>query len=113
MAPIDPAPIQLSAEIWATLAFVIVAFWGIAGWALVRTLGQEDRKVELLEHQDRIDSYSPRALADLREFVEENPEDPYTADARDRYNRCVDTLEGTDRHFYDWSDEEIERLERL
>lgn len=110
---VDPVPLQLSAEVWAMLAFVLVAFWGIAGWALVRTLRQEDRKVELLERQDRIDSYSPRALADLRAFVENNPEDPYVADARRRYNRCVETLRETDRQFYDWSEEEIDRLERL
>lgn len=106
-------PIQLTGEVWAIMLFTILAFWGIAGWALVRTLRQEDRKVEMLEHQDRIDTYSPKALADLREFIENNPEDPYTADARRRYNECVETLKGTDRQFYDWSDEEIERLERL
>lgn len=110
---IELVPLQLTGGVIATLVFVLVAFWGVAGWALVRTLGQEDRKVELLETQDRIDTYSPTALADLRAFVENNPEDPYVADARRRYNDCVETLETTDRHFYDWSDEEIERLERL
>ncbi|MFC6904902.1 hypothetical protein [Halalkalicoccus tibetensis] len=110
---VDPVPLQLTGEVWATIAVVVVAFWGVAIWALIRTLRQEDRKVELLEGQDRIDSYSPRALADLREFVENNPEDPYVADARRRYNECVETLKGTDRQFYDWSEEEIDRLERL
>lgn len=110
---VDLVPLQLTGGVIATLAFVIVSFWGIAGWALVRTLRQEDRKVELLETQDRIDTYSPKALADLRAFVENNPEDPYVADARRRYNECVETLERTDQHFYDWSTEEIARLERL
>lgn len=110
---VDPVLLQVTAAVWATLAFVLVSFWGIAGWALVRTLRQEDRKIELLERQDRIDSYSPKALADLRTFVENNPEDPYTADARRRYNECVETLRETDRQFYDWSEEEIDRLERL
>lgn len=107
------APIQLTGEVWATMIFTILAFWGIAIWALVRTLSQEDRKVELLEHQDRIDTYSPRALSDLREWIEENPDDPYAPDARRRYNECVETLEEMDRRFYDWSDEEIAALERL
>lgn len=106
-------PIQLTGEVWAIMLFTILAFWGLAIWALVRTLGQEDRKVEMLEHQDRIDTYSPKALTDLREFIENNPEDPYVEDARRRYNECVETLETMDRYFYDWSDEEIDRLERL
>ncbi|MEM4780946.1 MAG: hypothetical protein QXG03_05240 [Halalkalicoccus sp.] len=110
---VDPVPLQLAPEVWATLAFVLVAFWGVAGWALVRTLRQEDRKVELLESQERIDSYSPRALSDLREFVENNPDDPYAEDARRRYNACVETLRTTEGRFYDWSDEEVASLEKL
>ncbi len=105
--------LQLTGGVWAMMGFTVVAFWGVAVWALVRTLKQEDRKVELLDSQDRIDSYSPKALADLREFIEENPDDPYTEDARQRYNDCVETLRGTDNRFYDWSDEEVARLERL
>jgi outer membrane protein assembly factor BamD (BamD/ComL family) len=106
-------PLQLTGEVWLMMGFTVVAFWGIAVWALVCTLGQEDRKVELLESQDRIDSYSPRALADLREFAEGNPNDPYAEDARRRYNKCVETLKRTEGRFYDWSDEEVADLERL
>jgi hypothetical protein len=110
---VEPVPVQLTGEVWATMAFTVVAFWGVAGWALVRTLRQEDRKTEMLEHQERIDTYSPRALSDLREWLEENPDDPYAEDARRRYNECVETLRETDRHFYDWSDEEIASLEKM
>ena len=105
--------LQLTGEVWAMMGFTVVAFWGVAVWALVRTLRQEDTKVELLDSQDRIDSYSPRALADLREFVEENPDDPYAIDARQRYNDCVETLKGTEKRFYDWNDEEIDDLETI
>lgn len=107
------APIQLAGEVWAMMTFTVVVFWGVAGWALVRTLRQEERKTEMLEHQDRIDTYSPRALADLREWLENNPNDPYAADARRRYNECVETLRRTDRHFYEWSDEKIASLEKV
>ncbi|WP_129114968.1 hypothetical protein [Halegenticoccus tardaugens] len=105
----------LPAEVWGTMLFVVVAFWGVAGWALVRTLRQEDRKVELVEtnRNDRIDTYSPEALSDLRRWVERNPDDPYAPDATAKYNACVETLRATDAHFYDWSDEEIARLETL
>ncbi|AGB38268.1 hypothetical protein [Natronococcus occultus] len=103
----------LTIEVVAMLVFTLTAFWGVATWALVRTMRQESRKVELLERQDRIDTYSPTALAELREWIEDNPDDPLVDDARRRHNECVETLRGTDDRFYDWSDEEIDRLERV
>ncbi|EMA27459.1 hypothetical protein [Halobiforma nitratireducens] len=103
----------LTAEVLGMLAFTLAAFWGIATWALVRTMRQESRKVALLEQQDRIDTYSPKALAQLREWVEANPEDPLAEEARERYNECLDALEETDSQFYDWSEEDIQSLERL
>jgi hypothetical protein len=101
----------LTAEVLGMLAFTLLVFWGISVWALVRTLRQEDRKVEILEHQDRMDTYSPTALAELREWIEANPNDRLVDDARRRHNECVEVLRETDRHFYDWSAEEIDRLE--
>ena len=103
----------LTAEVIAVLAFTLLAFWGIATWALIRTLRQEGRKVEILEHQDRMDTYSPEALAELREWIEENPDDPLVDDARASYNECVTVLETTDMHFYDWSEDEIRNLEPI
>ncbi|MFC4542496.1 hypothetical protein ACFO5R_11265 [Halosolutus amylolyticus] len=103
----------LSAEVIGMLAFTLLAFYGVAGWALARTLRQEGEKVEILEHQDRMDTYSPEALAELREWIEENPNDPLVDDARSQYNECVEVLRQTDRHFYDWSDAEIERLDSV
>ncbi|WP_049922114.1 hypothetical protein [Halopiger djelfimassiliensis] len=103
----------LTAEVLGMLAFTLLAFWGVATWALVRTLRQEDRKVEILEQQERMDTYSPKALAELREWIEDHPDDPLVDEAREQYNECVDALERTDRHFYDWSDAEIQRLERI
>lgn len=103
----------LTAEVVGMLVFTLAAFWGIAIWALVRTMRQEGRKVEILEHQDRMDTYSPKALAELREWINANPDDPLVDDARRQHNECVEALEETDRRFYDWSEEEIERLERV
>lgn len=103
----------LTAEVWAMMIFAIIAFWGVAGWALVRTLRQEERKAELLDHQDRLDTYSPRALSDLREWIENNPNDPYVEEARARYNECVEALRTTDRRFYDWDRGDIESLEKI
>lgn len=103
----------LTAEVIGMLAFTLLAFWGVAIWALVRTLRQEDRKVEILSHQDRMDTYSPQALAELREWIENNPNDPLIDEARHHHNECVDTLKETDRQFYNWSAAEIDRLERV
>lgn len=103
----------LTPTVLGTLAFTLTAFWGVATWALVRTLRQEDRKVDLLDHQDRIDTYSPKALADLREWIDANPNDPLADDARRAYNECVETLRSVDRYYYDWSDDEIDDLERV
>ncbi|WP_247729652.1 hypothetical protein [Halovivax limisalsi] len=103
----------LTPAVLGTLAFTLTAFWGVAAWALVRTLRQEERKVDLLSEQDRIDTYSPRALADLRRWIEANPNDPLADDARRAYNECVETLRSVDRYYYDWSEGEIDDLERM
>lgn len=103
----------LTIEVMGMLVFTLAAFWGIASWALIRTLRQESRKVEILEHQDRMDTYSPKALAELREWVVSNPDDPLVEEVREQYNECVEVLKETDRRYYDWSDEQIESLERL
>lgn len=103
----------LTASVVGMLVFTLLAFWGVASWALVRTLRQEGRKVKLLEQQDRIDTYSPKALAELREWIENNPNDPLADKARRQYNECVETLRETDQHFYDWSQSDVESLERL
>lgn len=103
----------LSAEVLGMLAFTLLAFWGVSLWALTRTLRQESRKVDILEQQDRMDTYSPEALAELREWIEDHPNDPLADRARAQYNECVDVVTQTNRHFYDWSDADINRLERL
>jgi len=103
----------LSALTWLSIAGALVALPGVAAAALVRSLRSEERKLRLLRRQDSLDSYSPRAMADLREWLRTNPEDPYAPVARERYNECVRTLRTIDEPYYDWSDEEIDRLEEL
>ncbi|WP_331235852.1 hypothetical protein [Natronorarus salvus] len=103
----------ITAETWIGIGVAIVAFWGIASWAMIRTLRQEERKTAILDEQRRMDTYSPKALSELREWIEANPEDPYVEDAKHKHNECVRNLRETDRQFYDWSEVEIERLEPL
>ena len=104
---------DLTADVWAMMIFSILAFWGVAGWALWRTLRQEDEKLAKLQAEGDIESRSPAALRELRQWIEDNPDDPDVDTARELYNRCVETLRQTDRHVYDWSDDAIEQLERL
>lgn len=91
----------------------IVLLWGVASWALYRTLSDEERKLELIQEQGTIDTYSPRALSDLQEWIETHPSHPKISDAREAYNECVDILREIDEPFYDWSEAEIKDLEKL
>jgi hypothetical protein len=103
----------LSTVAWISMLLAIILLPGVATVVLVKSMRSEERKLELLREQGSIDSYSPRALTELREWVQANPNDPYTPVARERYNECVRTLKEIDEPYYDWSAEEIERLEIL
>jgi len=103
----------LSSITWATMLFALVALPGVASIVLLRSLRTEERKLELIKTQDAIDSYSPEALFDLREWIQEHPDDPYESDARQRYNECVRTLRTVDETYYNWSVQQIEDLELI
>lgn len=105
----------LSLDVWATMLFCIALFFGVSTWTLFYTLREEDRKLRLLQTEDDLDSYSPQALRDLRAWIDAHPQPdaPDVERARQSYNRCVETLQHTDRHFYDWSEREIDALETL
>lgn len=103
----------VSTEAWIGVIIGVVAFFGVALWALVTTLRQEDRKVDIVDRQDRIETFSPRALDDLRAWIEKNPDDPLYDEAVERYNECVETLQEVDETFYDWSESQIQDLEKI
>jgi len=101
----------LSTVAWVTLLISLLVVPGVALVVLVRSLRTEDRKLELLTEQDAIDEYSPRALADLRQWIRAHPDDPYADVARSRYDECVRTLREIDEPYYDWSEDQIAELE--
>ena len=103
----------LSLTTWVVMVAIIGILWGGATLTIRRSMRDEDHKLELINQQGKIDTYSPRALADLREWIENNPDDPYAEEARARYNDCVETLQEIDEPFYDWNDDEIASLETL
>jgi hypothetical protein len=97
------------------MAFCVVAFFGTTLWILVYTLRQEERKLALLKSEGDLDTYSPRALRDLRAWIKAHPTPSASEvqEARTAHNDCVETLKTTDRHFYDWTEEDIEHLKTL
>ncbi|MFB6278785.1 MAG: hypothetical protein ABEK75_04725 [Salinibacter sp.] len=105
----------LSLDVWATMIFCVVAFFGVTLWTLLYTLRQEDKKLALFKTEGDLDTYSPRALRDLRAWIEAhpNPDAQDVQEARAAHNDCVETLKTTDRHFYGWTDEDIEELGTL
>ncbi|WP_222914303.1 hypothetical protein [Natrinema sp. SYSU A 869] len=103
----------LAAITWVMMLSSIVLLWGVGGWAMYRTLADEDRKVKLIERQGTIDTYSPTALRELRNWIDSNPADPYHREAVDRHDECVEALRENDESFYDWTDAEIESLETI
>jgi hypothetical protein len=113
VASVTLVVLVLSASGWLVVLGAIAVLWVPAIWALYRSLSDEDRKLELLDEQGEIDTYSPGALAELREWVESNPEDPLAEEGRERYNDCVEILRRIDETFYDWSESEIDSLEKL
>jgi hypothetical protein len=104
---------SLPFDVWAMMIFSILAFFGVSLWTLVLTLRQEDRKMEILRSEDALDTHSPAALRDLRRWIEAHPDDPDADEARAIYHECLEALRSTDRHVYDWSEAEIQSLERL
>ena len=103
----------LTLETWIGIAVAIIAFWGVASFALIKTMRQEERKLDLIERLGRIDTYSPKGLADLRAWIQANPDDPYTEEAMVTYNECVETLKEIDETFYEWDEDEIDALETI
>lgn len=103
----------LTVTTWVVMGVISASLLGVGTWAIVRSLSDEERKLRLVRDQGRIDTYSPKALRELREWVEANPNDSLAAEGRKRHNECVDALREIDEPFYDWSDEEIESLERI
>ncbi|WP_248908656.1 hypothetical protein [Halocatena marina] len=98
---------------WVVMLGAIVLLWGVAGWALYRTLTDEERKLDLIRDHGTIDTYSPRTMAELREWIEAHPDHPENETAKAAYNDCVETLHEIDTPFYEWSDEQRAELEQL
>lgn len=98
---------------WVVMIGSILVLWGVASWALLRTLRDEDRKLELLDDQGEIETYSPTSLRELRAWIKAHPDDPMIEEARAAYTDCVEALERVDEPFYDWSEADIDWLEPL
>lgn len=103
----------LPVDVWVMMMFSILVFFGVSVYALVYTLWQEEQKMQILQTEDTIDTHSPRALADLKAWIDAHADDADVDTARATYRNCVEALRSTNRHFYDWSSADINRLESL
>lgn len=105
----------LPIDVWAMMLFSILVFFGVSLWALVYSLREEERKMVILEDEGALDAFSPRALDDLYQWIQShpNPSASEVEEARASYRDCVDTLRSTTRHFYEWSDVDIDELEAI
>lgn len=92
---------------------LVGVLWGVATWALYRSLRDEEQKHMLLEEQDEIDTYSPKELAELKDWIQANPSDESVEEARQRYNECIENPQRIDKTFYNWDDHDIESLEKI
>lgn len=104
---------SLPLDVWIMMSFSILVFFGVSLWAVVQSLVQEERKMQILRSENALDPYSPRALQDLHAWIEGHADDPDVDVARARYRDCREALQSTDRHFYDWSRADIDRIEPL
>lgn len=103
---------SLPLDVWIMMLFSAAVFFGGALWMLVHSLRQEERKMRILSEEHALDAYSPAALRDLRAWIDAHPDAPAREQARTRYCECVEALQSTDRHVYDWSEAEIKALDR-
>jgi hypothetical protein len=104
---------SLPLDVWLMMSFSILVFFGVSLWAVVQSLLQEETKMQILRSENALDPYSPRALRDLRAWVEDHPNDPEADIARTRYRDCCEALRSANRHFYDWSRADVDQLESL
>ena len=103
----------LPPDVWAMMIFSILVFFGVSIFVLVYSLLQEEKKMQILRSQEALDTFSPRALADLRAWIEAHQDDPEINEARDAYRECVNALWSTNQHVYGWSEDQIRQLEDL
>lgn len=107
--------IGLPFDVWAMLLFSVAVFFGGSIWALTYSLIQEERKMKILNQEGALDTYSPRALQDLKIWLQSHPTPDSSAvqEGREAYRECVEALRSNTQYFYDWTDDDIDRLETL
>jgi hypothetical protein len=107
--------IELPPDVWAMLLFSVAVFFGGSIWALSYSLFQEERKMKILNQEGALDTYSPRALRDLNDWLHAHPDpdSPAVQEGLEAYRKCVKALRSNTQYFYDWTDDDIDRLETL
>ncbi|MGC3872204.1 hypothetical protein ACPF7Z_02905 [Halomonas sp. GXIMD04776] len=83
----------------------IIALWGVASWALVYSMRQEERKLRLIKEQGDFEPYSPRAFRDLERWIERHDTSEHAQEMQGVREEQREALHRCRRHFYDWRDD--------
>jgi len=91
----------------------IVALWGVASVALVYSLSQEERKLQLIKKQGGFEPYSPQALRDLDRWIEQNNTSEHAQEMRNVHEEQRTALQKCTSYFYTWNRPDIESLKEI
>lgn len=81
----------------------IIALWGVASWALVYSMRQEERKLQLINSQGGFEPFSPRAAHDLDAWIEKNGTDENIQEMKDIREEQREAMSKYNRYFYSWN----------
>ena len=80
----------------------IVALWGVATLTLVYSMRQEERKLSLISSQGDFEPFSPRAVADIEEWLANHPSDAGAHEMHELLNQQNRSLKRNAQTFYTW-----------
>ncbi|WP_277810793.1 hypothetical protein [Chromohalobacter canadensis] len=81
----------------------IIALWGVASYALIVSMRQEERKLALLQSQDDFEPYSPRAFRDLEQWLAQHSDSEHAPEVREWQQAQRQSLQRNPQRFYEWS----------
>ncbi|SDM24498.1 hypothetical protein SAMN05661010_03752 [Modicisalibacter muralis] len=96
---------SLSAIIIMLVAITMI--WGIATLALIHTMRQESRKLELLQVQGGFEPFSPTAQQDIEGWLARHPSGESAHEMRELLEFQHRSLRDNPRRFYHWPNPDI------
>ncbi|MCL1478946.1 hypothetical protein MIH18_03580 [Marinobacter sp. M3C] len=91
----------------------IFVLWGVASVALVYSMRQEERKLQLIKKQGSFEPYSPKALRDLDRWIEQNNTSEHVQEMRDVHDEQREALQKCKSYFYIWDQSDVEIMKEI